>query len=106
MAVHWTSMLLPKVLDAIARGSAEHVSPGRIPSWGHSPLVPLATLWALLWTLTSMVEISARFLHDPAIPIWQPVALTAIPTCPMIAWLIIQLKSDRYLQLPIEPPMP
>jgi hypothetical protein len=99
-------MLLPKVLDAIARGSAEHVSPGRIPSWGHFPLVPLATLWALLWTLTSMVEISARFLHDPAIPLWQPVALTAIPTCPMIAWLIIQLKSDRYLQLPIEPPMP
>jgi len=53
-----------------------------------------------------MVEIAARFAHDPAIPVWQPIALTAIPTCPMIVWLIIQLRSDRYLQPPIEPPRP
>lgn len=50
-----------------------------------------------------MVEI-ARFLHDPRVPSWQPVVLTAIPTCPMIAWLILQLKSDRYRHPPIEPP--
>ena len=53
-----------------------------------------------------MVEIAARFLHDPAIPPWQPVVLVAIPTCPMIVWLIIQLRSDRYLEPPIEPPRP
>ena len=106
MALHLTGMLLPKVLDAAAGGSAAQVAPGRIPSWSHSPLVPLATLWAFLWMLTSLVEISARFLHDPAIPLWQPIVLTAIPTCPMIAWLIVHLRSNRYLQLPIEPPKP
>jgi hypothetical protein len=106
MAVHLSGMQLPKVLDATARGSAEQASPGHIPSWDHSPLVPLAILWAFLWTLTSITEIAARFLHDPAIPLWQPIALTAIPTCPMIAWLIIQLRSDRYLQPSMEPPRP
>ena len=78
----------------------------RIASWSQSPLIPFAALWALLWTLVSLVEIAARFLHDPAIPPWQPVTLVAIPTCPMIIWLIIQLQSDRYLQPSIEPPRP
>jgi hypothetical protein len=79
---------------------------GRIPSWDHSTLVPLAILWALLWTLVSIVEIAPRFLHDPVIPLWQPVILTAISTCPMVVWLIVQLRSDRYLQPPLEPPRP
>lgn len=53
-----------------------------------------------------MLEIAARFLHDPAIPTWQPVILTAIPTGPMLVWLIVQLKSDRYFQPTLEPPRP
>ena len=106
MALHLTGMLLPKALDSTAGGSVAQVVPGRIPSWGHSPLVPLATLWGFLWMLTSLVEIAARFLHDPAIPLWQPIVLTAIPTCPMIVWIIVHLRSDRYLQPPIEPPKP
>jgi hypothetical protein len=97
-------MLRVKVQHAAAQGSAEQAPPGHIPSWGHSPLVPFATLWAFLWTLTSIIENPARFLHDPAIPLWQPVALTAIPACPVIAWLIIQLRSDQYFQPSIEPP--
>jgi hypothetical protein len=106
MALHLTGMLLPKVLDAAVGGSVAQVAPGRVQSWGHLPLIPLATLWALLWMLTSLVEIAARFLHDPAIPLWQPIVLTAIPTCPMVVWLIIQLRSDRYLKPPVEPPRP
>ena len=106
MALHLTGMQFPKALDTAAAGSAAQVASDRIPSWGHSPLIPLATLWAFLWMLTSLVEIAARFLHDPAVPLWQPVALTAIPTCPMIVWLIVHLRSDRYLQPPIEPPRP
>ncbi len=89
-------MLLPKVQDGATGASSEQVT----------PLVPLATLWAFLWILTSLVEIAARFLHDPAIPLWQPIVLTAIPTCPMVVWLIIQLRSDRYHEPPVEPPRP
>jgi hypothetical protein len=97
-------MLLTKALDATARASAGRVSPGRTLPWSHSPLGLLAILWALLWTVTSITEIAPRFLHDPAIPSWQPITLTAISTGPMIAWLIVQLWSDRYLHPPIEPP--
>jgi len=56
--------------------------------------------------LVSLIEIAARFLHDPAVPLWQPMVLTAISTCPMIVWLIVHLRSNRYLQPPIEPPRP
>jgi len=71
---------------------------------GRLLVLPLAVLWALLWTLTSIIEIAARFLHDPSIPLWQPLVLTAIPTCPMIVWLAIQLRSSHYYRMPIEPP--
>jgi hypothetical protein len=99
-------MPLPKELDLTSTGLAEQASLGSISSWGRLPLVPLATLWAFLWMLVSLIEIAARFLHDPAVPLWQPMVLTAIPTCPMIVWLIVHLRSDRYLQPPIEPPRP
>src|SRR5882757_1417739 len=106
MALHLTRMRLTKELDLTWRGLAEQASLGNISSWGRLPLVPLATLWAFLWMLVSLIEIAARFLHDPAVPLWQPMVLTAIPTCPMIVWLIVHLRSDRYLQPPIEPPRP
>ena len=106
MALHLTRMRLPKELGLTSRGLAERASLGSISSWGRLPLVPLAILWAFLWMLVSLIEIAARFLHDPAVPLWQPMVLTAISTCPMIVWLIVHLRSDRYLQPPIEPPRP
>jgi len=36
----------------------------------------LAVPWALLWLLVSMLE-TATYLHDPARPAWQPIAILA-----------------------------
>jgi hypothetical protein len=74
-----------------------------LPTWGRSPLVPLAALWATLWTLIAIIE-SAYYIHSPSIPPWQPMTLILSLTCTISVWLILELRSDRYLRFPLEPP--
>jgi Histidine kinase len=74
-------------------------------SWNHSPLIPLTALWTTLWMLVSLIEFPA-YLHDPAIPLWKPIVLAAVPTCTIILWLIFELRSARYRNLPLEPSRP
>jgi hypothetical protein len=83
----------------------DHASPDPIASWSHSPLIVLAVLWATLWTLISLVE-NTGYIHDPLIPVWQPLALISLPTCVIAVWLWFELRSARYLQVPLDPPRP
>jgi hypothetical protein len=74
-------------------------------SWRWSPLVPLAALWATLWTLVAVIE-SSSSIHNPAVPRWQPLTLILSSTCTITLWLRFELRSTRYPQFPLEPPRP
>jgi hypothetical protein len=87
------------------RGPVNRASPNPIASWSHSPLIVLALLWAMLWTLISLVE-NTGYIHDPLVPVWQPLALIGVPTCVIVVWLWFELRSARYLQVPLDPPRP
>jgi two-component system LytT family sensor kinase len=69
-----------------------------------SPLTVLAVLWALLWILLSIVE-SAGYLHDPSIPHWQPLLLISILACTIGVWVSLELRSSRYLDVPLDRPL-
>ena len=72
-------------------------------SWRQSPLIALAALWTIIWTLVSCLEIT-RYIHDPAIPWWQPFTIVSISTCVVVLWLIVELCSARYVMRPLDPP--
>ena len=74
----------------------------RLP-WSRSPLVPLAALWATLWTLVAIIE-NSYYIHSPSIPRWQPLTLILSLTCTITVWLTFELRSARYLRFPLEPP--
>lgn len=59
-------------------------------------------LWLMLWTLLTLVEIQL-YVHSPGIPLWQPVALVAISALTVAVWLLVELRSQRYLQPALEP---
>jgi hypothetical protein len=80
-------------------------NPDALASLIHSPLVVLAVLWAMLWTLVSIAGSASNF-HDPSIPYWQPLALVATPTCTIAVWLVLELGSAHYLDVPLDPPRP
>jgi two-component system LytT family sensor kinase len=87
------------------QGPVDHANPDPIASWTHSPLIVLAVLWATLWTLISLVE-NTGYIHDPLIPVWQPLALISLPTGVIVVWLWFELRSARYLQVPLDPARP
>jgi hypothetical protein len=68
-------------------------------------LAPLAALWATLWTMLGVVE-SAAYIHDPAVPRWQPITLVGILTCTLVVWLTAELRSLRYGAVALDPPLP
>jgi signal transduction histidine kinase len=80
-------------------------NPGAFESLSHSPLIVLAVLWATLWTLISIAE-CAGYIHDPTIPVWQPLVLISVPICTLAIWLAFELRSARYLRVPLDPPRP
>jgi Histidine kinase len=74
--------------------------------WGsRSPLVPLAALWATLWTLVAVIE-NSYYIHDPSIPRWQPFTLILSSAGTIVAWLTFELGSARHLEYPLDPPRP
>jgi hypothetical protein len=73
---------------------------GRWRSW--SPLVPLAALWATLWTLVAIIE-SSYYIHNPSIPRWQPLTLILSSTCTIVVWLTFELRFARHLKYPLDP---
>jgi len=79
-------------------------NPAALASLSHSPLIVLGVLWATLWTLISASEISG-YIHDPSVPVWQPVALLLISTGTIAAWLTVELRSTRYFEVPLDPPL-
>jgi hypothetical protein len=81
----------------------DHFTTDMRPSWRRSPLVPLAALWATLWTLVAVIE-SSYYIHSPSIPRWQPLTLVLSLACTIGVWLAFELRSARYLQFPLEPP--
>jgi hypothetical protein len=72
-------------------------------TWRRSPLLPLAVLWATLWTLVAVIE-SSYYIHTPSIPRWQPLALILSVTCTLAIWLAFEIRSARYLHFPLDPP--
>jgi hypothetical protein len=75
------------------------------PWWSRSPLVPLAALWATLWTLVAIIE-SSYYIHSPSIPRWQPLTLILSSTCTIVVWLTFELRFARHLTYPLDPPRP
>ena len=73
------------------------------PAGGRLPLVPLAALWTTLWALVSIIE-SAGYIHDPNVPRWQPWCLILTSVVPIIVWLALEIRSDRYFEIPVDPP--
>ncbi len=71
--------------------------------WRRSPLLPLAVLWAVLWALVSLIEFPG-YLHDHALPLWQPLVLAVVPAVTIVIWLVVELRSSRYLAPALEPP--
>jgi two-component system, LytTR family, sensor kinase len=76
-----------------------------LASLSHSPLIVLGALWATLWTLISISE-NSGYIHDPSIPVWQPIILLSVSTGTIVIWLIIELRSARYLEIALDPPRP
>ena len=76
-----------------------------LASLSHSPLIVLGALWATLWTLISISE-NSSYIHDPSIPVWQPTVLLSVSTGTIVVWLILELRSARYLEVPLDPPRP
>jgi hypothetical protein len=74
-------------------------------TWRRSPLLPLAVLWATLWTLVAVIE-SSYYIHTPSIPRWQPLILILSVTCTLAIWLAFEIRSARYLHFPLDPPKP
>ena len=66
-------------------------------------LISLATVWAVLWTLVSIIE-SSGYIHDPSIPRWQPITLICVLVGTIVVWLIFEISSARFLRVPLEPP--
>jgi two-component system, LytTR family, sensor kinase len=76
-----------------------------LASLSHSPLIVLGVLWATLWTLISISE-NSGYIHDQSIPVWQPVVLLSVSTGTIVIWLILELRSARYLEIALDPPRP
>ena len=70
--------------------------------WTRSPLLPQGVLWVALWSLLSLVEVQG-YVHNPVIPLWEPVALVAVSAATVAGWLILELRSARYLRPALEP---
>jgi Histidine kinase len=68
-------------------------------------LIPLAALWATLWTMLAVVE-SATYIHKPGVPRWQPITLVGVLTCTLVVWLMVELRSARYGAVVLDPPLP
>lgn len=85
--------------------SGQLENPDAMAALSHSPLIILAVLWAMLWTLLSIAE-SAGYFHDPSIPDWQPLVLISVLTCTIAVWLAFELRSARYVRVPLDPPWP
>lgn len=98
---------MPKSGQQVPRlqGTTDHGNPSALMRLHHSPLLVLAVLWAMLWTLISIAE-SVSYLHDPSIPYWQPLVLISVLTITIAVWLTFELRCTRYLQVPLDPPRP
>jgi two-component system, LytTR family, sensor kinase len=102
---HGLSMAESRLIGAPSRAAVDHANPGALPSRSHSPLITLAVLWATLWTVISISDITG-YLHDPSIPVWQPLVLLSVSTCTIAIWLWFELGSARYLGTPLDPARP
>ena len=73
------------------------------PNWRTVHVALLAVLWVLLWVLLTLVEI-AGYMHDPRVPLWQPIVLVTVPTALITAWVTWEIRSTRYERPAIDSP--
>src|SRR5450631_2352022 len=113
----WNSLAAEKPLNSSARQgrSSSNIQPMRFPrspdleaptpraSWSHSPLIALAILWTTVWSMVSSLEITG-YIHDPAIPWWQPFAIVSISSLIVALWLFFELRGPHYFRRPLDPP--
>jgi len=66
-------------------------------------LVFLAVPWVLLWLLMSLQEIPL-YIHDPARPAWQPVALLCSSLVSAIAAFAVWQRSGAFQKISLEAP--
>lgn len=71
-------------------------------AWTRSPLLTQGAVWVVLWTLLAFVEVQG-YVHSPWIPMWQPAALVGVSAAAVIVWMLLELRSRRYLTPPLEP---
>jgi sensor histidine kinase YesM len=71
--------------------------------WRTLHVTLIATLWILLWVVVTLIEI-APAIHNPRIPIWQPLVAMLIPTVIVTAWATWELRSTRFERPALTPP--
>ncbi|MDB5968280.1 MAG: hypothetical protein JWQ90_730 [Hydrocarboniphaga sp.] len=67
-------------------------------------LVVLGAIWALLWTLMSLIE-NPRYLHDPGESSWQPWVVAATSAATAIGWLTFWIFSDQTGRISLASPL-
>lgn len=66
-------------------------------------LAVLGSIWALLWTMVSMVE-SANYIHDSDTPRSKPIWLIGISAAAAAGWLLWWIRSDQYTRISLAHP--
>lgn len=63
----------------------------------------LATLWVLIWTTVALLE-TVYYIHNPRIPAWEPIVLTACATAAAVGWLAGWIRSGQYERITLADP--
>ena len=66
-------------------------------------LIPMAAAWTVLWALVAVLE-NLPYVHDPRIPLWQPVALVAASVFAALLWITLWLRSQAFARVSLDHP--
>jgi signal transduction histidine kinase len=71
--------------------------------WRTLHVTIISVLWILLWILVTLIEI-APSIHDPRVPLWQPIATVLVPAALVTAWLSWEIRSPVFERRALNPP--
>ncbi len=71
--------------------------------WRTLHVTLIATLCLLLWVAVTLIEI-APAIHNPHVPLWQPLVAMLIPTTIVTAWITWEIRSTRFERPALTPP--
>lgn len=71
--------------------------------WRTLHVTIISVLWILLWIVVTLIEI-APAIHDPRVPLWQPLVTVLIPIVVVTGWLIWEIRSPQFDLPALNPP--